>query len=111
MLVAFVTGALSVRRRGRRPKCGFPTIGGTGSRTTRGTRGSAAAANPGEAGAERSRVTGYRGIRLLLRRAALDDDDANRAVEELHKGHAVVLVNLRDAEEAEPQLGQPAKAA
>jgi hypothetical protein len=42
---------------------------------------------------ERSRVTGYRGVRQLLRRAALDDDAVERAVKKLHIGHAVVLVD------------------
>ena len=46
--------------------------------------------------AERSRVTGYRGVRQLLRRAALDDDAVDRAVKELHVGHAVVLVDVAE---------------
>jgi hypothetical protein len=48
---------------------------------------------------EHSRVTGYRAVRQLLRRAALDDDAVDRAVKELHNGHAVVLV---DATESAP---------
>lgn len=63
--------------------------------------------------AERSRVTGDRGLRLLLRRAALDDDVVNRAVEELHNGHAVVLVDVPDtaSNEAEVRLKRGARAA
>ena len=63
--------------------------------------------------AERSRVTGYRGIRLLLRRAALDDDAVERAIEELHKGHTIVLVDVPEiaSVEAEAQVEEMAKAA
>jgi hypothetical protein len=62
---------------------------------------------------ERSRVTGYRGIRLLLRRAALDDDAVERAVQELHKGRTVALVDVPEiaSVEAEAQLEETAKAA
>jgi hypothetical protein len=45
---------------------------------------------------EHSRVTGYRVVRQLLRRAALDDDAVDRAVTELHLGHAVVLVDAAE---------------
>lgn len=45
-----------------------------------------------EGDAERARVTGLRGVRRRLGRAALDDDAVDRAVSELHMGHAVVLV-------------------
>jgi hypothetical protein len=45
---------------------------------------------------ERSRVTGYRAVRQLLRRAALDDEAVDGAVEKLHIGHAVVLVDVAD---------------
>lgn len=64
-------------------------------------------------GAERSRVTGYRGIRRLLRGAALDDDAVERAVGELHKGRAVVLLDVREiaSVETEAQPEQMAKAA
>jgi hypothetical protein len=41
--------------------------------------------------AERARITGLRGARRLLRRAALDDDAVDRAVGELHQGHAILL--------------------
>jgi hypothetical protein len=41
----------------------------------------------------RSRVTGYRGIRVLLRMAALDESVVDRTVSVLHKGHSVVLVD------------------
>ena len=44
-------------------------------------------------GAERARITGLRGARKLLVRAALDDDAVDRAVRELHQGHAVALVD------------------
>jgi hypothetical protein len=46
--------------------------------------------------AERARVTGLRGARRLLGRAALDDDTVDRAIDELHRGHAVVLVDGSD---------------
>jgi hypothetical protein len=42
---------------------------------------------------EQSRVTGYRAVRQLLRRAAIGDDAVDRAVRDLHTGHAVVLVD------------------
>jgi hypothetical protein len=65
------------------------------------------------AGAERMRVTGLRGARRLLGRAALDDDTVERAVVELHKGHAVVLIDAEEivAGEARAQLEQDARAA
>jgi hypothetical protein len=63
--------------------------------------------------AEHSRVTGYGGVQQLLRRAALDDEAANRAVKELHIGHAVVLVDVADIapSEARAHLDQAAQAA
>jgi hypothetical protein len=63
--------------------------------------------------AERSRVTGLRGARRLLGRAAVDDDTSNRAVDELHAGHAVVLVDLPEiaAGEARAELEHHARAA
>jgi hypothetical protein len=66
-----------------------------------------------EDGAERSRITGYRGVRQLLRRAALDDDAVDRAVKDLHIGHAVVLVDVAEIapSEAQPHLEQAAQAA
>jgi hypothetical protein len=48
-----------------------------------------------ERDAERARVTGLRGVRRLLQRAELQDDAVERAVAELHRGHAVVLADLR----------------
>jgi hypothetical protein len=42
--------------------------------------------------AARSRVTGLRGIRVLLRRAALDESTVDHVVRVLHKGHTVMLV-------------------
>ena len=63
--------------------------------------------------AERARITGLRGARRLLRRAALADDAVDRAVGELHQGHAIMLVDLReiDASEADARLEQLARAA
>jgi hypothetical protein len=63
--------------------------------------------------AERARVTGLRGVRRLLRRAPLGDDAVARAVNELHTGRAVVLVDFREiaAGEARDQLEQLARAA
>jgi hypothetical protein len=49
-----------------------------------------------EHGTERARVTGLRGVRRLLGRAALDDDAKDRAVDDLHRGHAVVLVEHQE---------------
>jgi hypothetical protein len=61
----------------------------------------------------RSRVTGLRGVRHLLRRAALDHDAVDRAVKDLHDGHAVVLVDDADVapSDARAHLEQPAQAA
>ena len=63
--------------------------------------------------AERARITGLRGARRLLRRAALDDDAVDRAVGELHQGHAILLVDLREiaASEAHARLETLARAA
>ncbi len=63
--------------------------------------------------AERVRITGLRGARRLLRRAALDDDAVDRAVGELHKGQAILLVDLREmaASEAAARLEKLARAA
>ena len=63
--------------------------------------------------AERARITGLRGARRLLRRAALDDDAVDRAVGELHQGHAILLVELREiaASEADARLERIARAA
>jgi hypothetical protein len=63
--------------------------------------------------AERARITGLRGARRLLRRAALDGDAVDRAVGELHQGHAILLVDLREiaASEADARLEQLARAA
>jgi hypothetical protein len=62
---------------------------------------------------ESSRVTGYRGVRQLLRRAALDDDAVDRAVQELYIGHKVVLVDVAEIapSEARAHLEQIARAA
>jgi hypothetical protein len=63
--------------------------------------------------AARSRVTGHRGVRRLLRRAALDNDAVDRAVKELHIGHKVVLVDVAEiaASDAQARLDQVAHAA
>ena len=63
--------------------------------------------------AERARVTGLRGARRLLRRAALDDDTVNRSIHELHLGHTIALVDMPDIAvgEARAQLEQLARAA
>jgi hypothetical protein len=63
--------------------------------------------------AERARITGLRGARRLLRRAALDDDAVDRAVGDLHQGHAILLVDLREisAHEADARLEKLARAA
>jgi hypothetical protein len=62
--------------------------------------------------AERARITSLRGTRRLLRRAALDDDAVDRAVLELHRGHAILLVDLREIEarEADARLEKLARA-
>ena len=66
-----------------------------------------------EGDAQRARITGLRGARQLLRRAAIEDDDVDRAVGELHQGHAILLVDLREiaANEADARLEQLARAA
>jgi hypothetical protein len=51
--------------------------------------------------AERARITGLRGARRLLRRTALDDDAIDGAVRELHKGHAILLVDFRETDTSE----------
>jgi hypothetical protein len=63
--------------------------------------------------AERARITGLRGARRLLRRAALDDEAIDRAVRELHEGHAILLVDLSEigASEADARLEKLARAA
>jgi len=64
-------------------------------------------------GSERARITGLRGARRLLGRAALDDAAVDRAVNELGKGHAILLVDLRElsASETDARLEQLARAA
>lgn len=63
--------------------------------------------------AERARITGLRGARRLLRRAALDGDAVDRAVGELRQGHAILLVDLREiaASEADARLEKLSHAA
>jgi hypothetical protein len=63
--------------------------------------------------AARSRVTGHRGVRQLLRRAAVDNDAVDHAVKDLHDGRAVVLVDGADVAPNDAwaqleQLAQPA---
>jgi hypothetical protein len=62
-------------------------------------------------GAERTRITGYRGVPQLLRRAALDDDAVDRAVKDLHIGRAVVLVAEVAPSDARAQLERVEQAA
>lgn len=102
------------------------TYGGGGVRRRHGTGGFAGDPNQQRQGsfgdvdrvvivtygddAERARITGLRGIRRLLRRAALGDDAVARALNELQRGHAVVLIELREipAGEAREQLARAA---
>jgi hypothetical protein len=64
-------------------------------------------------GTERARVTGLRGVRRLLGRAVLADDALDRAVNDLHRGRAVVLAEPQEiaASEAHARLEQVARAA
>jgi hypothetical protein len=66
-----------------------------------------------EGDTERARITGLRGARRLLRRAALDDEAVDRTVRELHQGHTMLLVDLREltASEADARLEKLARAA
>jgi hypothetical protein len=66
-----------------------------------------------EGDAERARITGLRGARRLLRRAALDDDAVDHAVGALHDGRVILLVDLREiaASEADARLEKLARAA
>jgi hypothetical protein len=66
-----------------------------------------------EGDAERARITGLRGARRLLRRAALDDGAVDRAVGELHQGHTILLVELREiaATDVDARLERLARAA
>jgi hypothetical protein len=52
---------------------------------------------------ERARITGLRGARRLLHRAALDADAINRAVRELNRGRAVLLAELGDIAARQPE--------
>jgi hypothetical protein len=63
--------------------------------------------------AARARVTDHRGVRQLLRRAALDNDAIDRAVKDLHDGHPVVLVDGADVAQGDvrAQLDQLGHAA
>src|SRR6266545_5731362 len=53
--------------------------------------------------AEHSRVAGDFGIRQLLRGAALDPAAADRIVDELHAGHAVVLAEIAEITPSDAQ--------
>lgn len=55
---------------------------------------------------ERTRITGLRGSRKLLRRYALDEDGVDRTVDALHRGRTVVLAELDEvtATQAEARL-------
>jgi hypothetical protein len=50
---------------------------------------------------ERTRISGLPGARSLLGRAALDDAAVDRAVTELDKGHAILLVDLGELSASE----------
>ena len=54
---------------------------------------------------ERSRVTGHREVRRILRSAAVGDDIAARAVHELQAGHAVLLIDIADFAPSDAQAG------
>jgi hypothetical protein len=56
-----------------------------------------------ERGGERSRVTGDLGLRRLLREADLVGEAADRAVDELHAGRTVVLVELAEMAPSDAQ--------
>jgi hypothetical protein len=62
---------------------------------------------------ERSRLTGRRRVRRLLRQATLDDDKSNRALDAIAIGHSVVFVDVAEISpsDAEAQLEQMARAA
>jgi hypothetical protein len=53
--------------------------------------------------AEHSRVAGDLGIRQLLQGAALDAAAADRIVDELHAGHAVVLAEIAEIARSDAQ--------
>ena len=61
--------------------------------------------------AERTRVTGLRGARRILQRAALPRDAVEAAVAELENGHAIVLVDGAEVARGSTELERPARAA
>jgi hypothetical protein len=63
--------------------------------------------------AGRARISGLRGARRLLHRAALDEDAVDRAVDELHRGHAILVADLGEtaASEADERLETLTRAA
>jgi len=61
--------------------------------------------------AERARVTGIRGARRILQRAALAHDAVEAAVAQLNNGHAIVLVDRAEVTRAGIELERPALAA
>ena len=50
-----------------------------------------------------ARVVGARGLRRLLRDAALDDDAIDRVVDDLHTGQAVVLAEIAEITRSDAQ--------
>ena len=64
-------------------------------------------------GAERMRQASARGTRRLLRAANVTDQTAERIIDELHRGNAVVLAEVAEAfpREAQPRLETIAHAA
>jgi cobalamin-dependent methionine synthase I len=61
---------------------------------------------------ERSRVTGERGLRRLLRRTGLDEAAVVDALEEVAHGRTIVLVDIADSiDNTEAQVERMARAA
>jgi hypothetical protein len=54
--------------------------------------------------AEGSRISGYRGVRQLLGRAALDDEAVDGAGKVLHLGHRVVLADVAEIAPSEARV-------
>lgn len=89
----------SVGTYGSRPvlrRRGTGTYAGDADRQRQGSYGDAdrVAIVTHKDGAEHTRVTGHRGVRKLLRRAALDADAIDRTVDALAVGQQVVLVDV-----------------
>lgn len=62
-------------------------------------------------GRAHSRIAGHHGLRRLLRRFALDPEAAERALDDLDAGRAVVVADLADIRYEEALADQPAQAA